>query len=109
MQCHSLHHGLHALGALLALAQFEQVANSHTHTLPAKAITSPLCKRMTTADGCSLQIARRVAEINHHQASRQIRRCHHLAQAGSICPHPAALLGCWCIVLLRWHGAAYWV
>jgi hypothetical protein len=85
------------------------VANSHTHCLPAQPITGPLCKGMTTADGHSLQIARRVAKIHHHQAIRQISRCHHLAQTGSICPHSADLLGCWCVCLLRWHCAAYWV
>jgi hypothetical protein len=63
---------------------------------------------MATADGYTLQITRRVAEIHHHQASRQISRCHHLAQTGSICPHSADLLSCWC-VLLCWHCAAYWV
>jgi hypothetical protein len=47
---------------------------------------------MTTADGCSLQIARRMAQIHHHQAIRQISRCHHLAQTRRICPHPADLL-----------------
>jgi DNA-binding transcriptional regulator/RsmH inhibitor MraZ len=34
--------------------KFEQVANSHTHCLPAKPITGPLCKGMTAADGDAL-------------------------------------------------------